>query len=38
MGLAITQSIVASLGGVIRVESRPGSGSTFTVALPSLRA
>jgi two-component system, cell cycle sensor histidine kinase and response regulator CckA len=38
LGLAITQSIVASLGGVIRVESRPGAGTTFTVALPSLRA
>jgi PAS domain S-box-containing protein len=38
LGLAITQSIVASLGGVIRVESRRGAGSTFTVALPSLRA
>ncbi|MFL5355611.1 ATP-binding protein [Archangium sp.] len=34
LGLYITRSIVEALGGSIRVESRPGEGSTFTVELP----
>ncbi|WP_430384424.1 ATP-binding protein [Archangium violaceum] len=34
LGLYITRCIVESLGGSIRVESRPGAGSTFTVELP----
>ncbi|WP_233261914.1 ATP-binding protein [Vitiosangium sp. GDMCC 1.1324] len=34
LGLYITRSIVKALGGSIRVESRPGEGSTFTVDLP----
>jgi PAS domain S-box-containing protein len=38
LGLAITESIIASLGGAIHVDSRPGAGTTFTVTLPSLRA
>ena len=34
LGLYITHSIVEAMGGNIRVESRPGEGSTFTVDLP----
>ncbi|MBI2388825.1 MAG: HAMP domain-containing protein [Deltaproteobacteria bacterium] len=34
LGLYITNQIVAAHRGVIRVESEPGAGSTFTVELP----
>ncbi len=34
LGLAIAYSIIRKHDGVIRVESRPGAGSTFTMYLP----
>ncbi|WP_437593732.1 AAA family ATPase [Sorangium sp. So ce1000] len=34
LGLYIARSIVASHGGSIRVQSRPGAGATFVVELP----
>jgi len=35
LGLSITKSIVERHGGSISCSSEPGSGSTFTVALPA---
>ena len=32
--MSITRSLVALMGGEIRVESAPGAGSTFTVTVP----
>ncbi len=34
LGLPVSYSIVKRHGGEMRVESRPGAGTTFTVALP----
>jgi two-component system, OmpR family, sensor kinase len=34
LGLYITRQIVEAHGGHISVDSRPGEGATFTVALP----
>ena len=36
LGLAIARGIVEAHGGTLAVESRPGSGSTFTVRIPRL--
>ena len=34
LGLSITRRLLALLGGSIRVDSREGEGTTFTVRLP----
>ena len=34
LGLPIAKAIVEAMGGVIRVEGRPGQGSDFTFVLP----
>lgn len=34
LGLSIVRSIIQAHGGTVRVESRPGEGTTFTLTLP----
>jgi signal transduction histidine kinase len=34
IGLTIVQQIVERLGGQVRVRSKPGAGTVFTVVLP----
>ncbi len=34
VGMDVVRSNIASLGGVVDVESRPGEGTTFTITLP----
>lgn len=38
LGLSIVSSIVTALGGAMDVQSRPGSGTTYRVALPVAEA
>ena len=38
LGLAISQELAAAMGGRIRVDSTPGKGTRFIVALPLARA
>lgn len=35
IGLYLVKMQVESLGGIISVDSKPGLGSTFTVAIPA---
>jgi signal transduction histidine kinase len=37
LGLTVAQRIVKALGGELRIDSRPGEGSRFTVYLPAVR-
>ena len=34
LGLVITRQLVQAMNGQLRVESEPGQGSSFTIALP----
>ncbi len=38
LGLAVVKGIVENYGGMITVESEPGSGTTFTLYLPRIEA
>ena len=38
LGLHVVREIVEAHGGKVRVDARPGKGSTFTVELPLDRA
>ncbi|WP_340289821.1 ATP-binding protein [Aquipuribacter hungaricus] len=35
LGLVVSRALVQAMGGQLEVDSRPGAGSTFTVALPA---
>jgi len=35
LGLALSRSLIAAMGGTLSVESTPGSGTTFTVVVPT---
>ena len=35
LGLSVSYGIIKKHGGEIRVKSKPGEGSTFTVVLPA---
>jgi signal transduction histidine kinase len=38
LGLAIVRNIVTDHGGTVTARSELGSGSTFTITLPAIRA